>query len=68
MSSLTDISAGDVSAGVKIDSDELPESGGVVVLDGLGVPEGLQDGVGLQQLLLKLTLTTKNHKKSYFII
>lgn len=32
------------------------KSGGVVVLDGLCVAEGLQDGVGLQQLLLQLTL------------
>ena len=32
------------------------ESGRVVVLDGLGVSEGLEDGVGLQQLLLQFTL------------
>ena len=32
------------------------ESGGVVILDSLGVSEGLEDGVGLQQLLLQLTL------------
>lgn len=32
------------------------KSGGVVVLDGLCVAEGLQDGVGLQQLLLQLAL------------
>ena len=34
------------------------ESGGVVVLDGLGVAESLQDGVGLQELLLELTLNS----------
>lgn len=32
------------------------KSGGVVVLDGLCVAEGLQDGVSLQQLLLQLAL------------
>lgn len=32
------------------------KSGGVVILDGLGVAESLQDGVGLQQLVLQLPL------------
>lgn len=32
------------------------KSGGVVVLDRLGITEGLQDGIGLQQLFLQLPL------------
>jgi len=37
-------------------STESYKSGGVVVLDRLGVAKGLEDGVGLQQLLLQLPL------------
>ena len=36
-----------------MDLDELPESGRVVVAHSLGVAEGLQDRVGVQDLLLK---------------
>ena len=32
------------------------ESGGVVVFDGLGISERLEDGVGLQKLLFQLSL------------
>lgn len=39
------------------------KSGGVVVLDGLGVTEGLQDGVSLQKLLLQLPLQHGNTQK-----
>ena len=53
---LTNVSASNVAAGIEVDPDELPESRGVVILDGLGVAEGLEDGVGLQQLLLKFSL------------
>ena len=36
-----------------MDLDELPESGRVVVPHRLGVAEGLQDRVGVQDLLFK---------------
>merc|ERR1712015_531015 len=42
-----------LSRGVEVNTDELSESGGVVVPDGLGVPPGLKDGVGLDDLVLK---------------
>ena len=40
------------------------ESGGVVVLDRLGVAERLQDGIGLQQLPLKLPLVDTHRTAS----
>merc|ERR1712015_147358 len=42
-----------LSRGVEVNTDELSESGGVVVPDGLGVAPGLKDGVGLDDLVLK---------------
>lgn len=39
-----------------VSADGSYESRGVVVLDGLGVAEGFEDGIGLQQLLLQLAL------------
>merc|ERR1719295_395249 len=42
-----------LSRGVEVDTDELSESGGVVVPHGLGVAPGLKDGVGLDDLVLK---------------
>ncbi len=44
--------------------EESYESGRVVVLDGLGVAEGFEDGIGLQQLLLQLTLRSKTHQST----
>ena len=38
---------------VEPDTDELPETGGVVVPHRLGVAVGLQHGVGLHHLVLK---------------
>ena len=52
----TNVGASNVAAGIEVDPDELAEPRGVVILDGLGVAEGLEDGVGLQQLLLKFSL------------
>ena len=36
-----------------MDTDELTETGGVVVPHSLGIPPRLQDGVGLDDLVLK---------------
>lgn len=36
------------------------KSGGIVIFDGLGIPKGLQDGVGLQELFLQLPLAAIN--------
>jgi len=38
--------------------DELTESRGVIVLGSLGVTEGLEERIGLEELLLKLTFST----------
>ena len=51
----------DLSLGVIGDGRRVEEVEEAVVLDGLGVSEGLEDGVGLQQLLLQFTLC-KNTK------
>merc|ERR1712042_108292 len=50
-----DIGGGDFGGGAEVDTDELTESGGVVVTDGLGVTVGLQGRVGLDNLLLEGT-------------
>ncbi len=38
---------------IKVDADKLAETGRVVVLDGLGVSKGFQDGIRLEELLLQ---------------
>merc|ERR1712212_292414 len=50
-----DIGGGDFGGGAEVDTDELTESGGVVVTDGLGVAISLQWRVGLNNLLLERT-------------
>merc|ERR1712142_734557 len=47
------VGSGKLSGAVEVDTDELSESGRVVVPDGLGVTPGLKDGVGLDDLVLK---------------
>ena len=47
------VGSGQLSRGVEVDTDELSESGGVVVPHSLGVTPGLKDGVGLDDLVLK---------------
>jgi len=49
-----DGSASQHAGGVKVDLDELSETGTVLVADGLGISERLQDRVGLQNDLLKM--------------
>merc|ERR1712168_371427 len=50
-----DIGGGDFGGGAEVDTDELTESGGVVVTDGLGVAISLQWRIGLNNLLLERT-------------
>merc|ERR1719244_701097 len=50
-----DIGGGDFGSGAEVDTDELSESGGVVVTDGLGVAVSLQRRIGLDNLLLERT-------------
>merc|ERR1712088_353331 len=47
------VSSGQFARGVEMDTDELSESGGVVVPHSLGVTPGLQHRVGGNDLLLK---------------
>ena len=47
------VGAGQLAGGVEVDPDKLAEPGGVVVPHSLGVAPGLQDGVGLDDLVLK---------------
>ena len=51
------VSSGQLSGGVEVDTDELSESGGVVVPHGLRVTPGLEDRVGLDDLVLKRGLS-----------
>merc|ERR1712004_846095 len=48
-----DVTTAELATGGEVDSDELTETGGVVVPRGLGVAVGLQDGVGGHDLVLK---------------
>merc|ERR1712002_669543 len=50
-----DIGGGDLHVGAELDTDELTESGGVVVTDGFGVTIGLQGRIGLNNLFLEGT-------------
>ena len=47
------VSSGQLSGGVEVDTDELSKPAGVVVPHGLGVAPSLEDGVGLDNLVLK---------------
>merc|ERR1719431_877492 len=47
------VSSGQLSRGVEMDTDELSESGGVVIPHSLGITPGLEHGVGCHNLVLK---------------
>merc|ERR1711970_1616738 len=51
-----DVATSQLTRGGEVDTDELTESGGVVVPGGLGVTIRLQDGVGGHDLVLKRNL------------
>ena len=53
---LTYVGASNVATSVKVDSDELAKSWGVVILDCFGIAKCFQDGVGLEQLLFQFSL------------
>lgn len=47
-----DFGSADVVAGVEVDLEELAKATGVVVAKGLGIAKGLQQGIGLEDLVL----------------
>merc|ERR1712079_604799 len=51
------VSSGQLSRGVEMDTDKFTETGGVVVPHSLGVTPGLQHGVGGHNLVLKRGLS-----------
>lgn len=51
-----DISSSQLSGVTEVDTDEFTESGRVIVTHGLGVTEGFQDGIGLDDLVLQRSL------------
>lgn len=51
-----DISTSQLSGVTEVNTDEFTETGGVIVTHGLGVTEGFQDGIGLDDLVLQGTL------------
>merc|ERR1719308_742177 len=50
-----DLGGGDLGGGAEVDTDELTETGGVVVTNGFGVTVGLKRRISLDNLLLKRT-------------
>merc|ERR550519_2229927 len=63
-----DVTTGQLARGCEVDTDELSESGGVVVPGGLSITVGFQDGVGGHNLVFKrylllilLSFSTSGH-------
>jgi len=53
------VGTSNLTTGVELQFNEFTETGRVVVLGGLGVTEGLKDGVELQQLLFQGSLSSR---------
>ena len=54
-----DITRGEFTSGLEVNTDEFTEARGVIVTDGLGVTVGLHTGVGSDDLILKGTTTAE---------